>query len=224
MAGSTLSGASAARAASSTSAAPTRTCAGSSPAIAAGSSPTSDSAAYRPPIAGSWSRTRMAKRAARRRSALSPGSVMAVNRDDISASPSAPRTASAQTRNWVRVSAVVPDFEITKNPVRASSSPASRASKLCGSTLSMNRIRGAPGRGPKPVSASAQRVRPPRLEPPVPSTTTSSNRSRNSAATGAKEARSSRAAGNRSSGRDASARRTRNRSSALLVRSSRSSK
>ena len=58
-------------------------------------------------------------RAARRLSALSLGSVMAMT---CSASLSLPTLASSSgssVRNWVSVSAVVPDLEMTIRPVRA---------------------------------------------------------------------------------------------------------
>ena len=139
-------------------------------------------------------------RAARRRSTLSPGSVMAVKW--CPSSPDVRRaTASIQISIWVNVSAVEPDLEITRKPVRAKSSAAKRAWNVSGSTLSMNQRRGAPGSGPKPRSASAQMVWPARLDPPVPSTTTSSKSARKRSATACKDAKSSIADGRRSSGK-----------------------
>ena len=174
---------------SNTAAAPSRNAVGSNPAIIMGNKPTTDKTAYRPPTRGSWSSMGMSYRFASTRKGLVPVSSAGTSVIATTWLRNAPfpKTAPIRARQIVvciRVSAVPPDFEIVNTPVRVQSRAANNASNVCGSTLSMKCRRGVPCGGPHPKSARAYRLLPPRLDPPVPSTMTSSKLSRNRAARG----------------------------------------
>ena len=111
------------------------------------------------------------------RSGLPPGSAMAITWSARAPSPPVCFSHAMQHSSCVIVSAVPPDFEITMMPVRPAASRRS-ASRNYGGRHSPGNAAAA-----RLSPASAYRLNPPRLDPPVPKITTSSNRCRQSAAT-----------------------------------------
>src|ERR1043166_38463 len=151
----------------------------SRPSTAAGSSPTLLSTEKRPPMPGSCSSIVTLGPSSARRPFVLPGfSTSEIPRNSSLMRPSSPPrlTASSAAAVCIKVSPVPPDFEIATKRVVASGSFPSSVPNVTGSRLSMKCMRGGTrnASAPRtPTSASCASVCPPRLEPPVPSTTTS---------------------------------------------------
>ncbi len=162
------------------SAAPARICVVFMPSSAAGSMPTGVSTLNRPPTLGGMSRAGTPSRRAMSRSAPFSGSVTNT-RCSRAAFPNRSLRTPRTIRYCAMVSAVPPDFEMTMNSVRSSTSRARRSAMVPGSTLSSTWKRGLLLR-PFLVSVFQSRLLRavcsaigPSAEPPMPSSTTSSN-------------------------------------------------
>src|ERR1035437_6944400 len=137
-------------------------------------------------------------------------------------SPSA-FTAVSAAMVCINVSAVPPDLEMATKRVVVCGSLPSSAPQVSGSRLSMKCRRGAARSAPTPGTAwpaSCASVCPPRLEPPVPSKTTSVAFSARRRAVSRIGTRSSWVFGSHSNGREPSAWRARKTSSAPSARPS----